>query len=159
MTHQTTMLKGIVHGKTIEFERDLGLPDGEEVRVTLQRAGPPPAEETSEDLPRAELWADRLIFDSSVLPGERIVKGTTLAAEALVAELEQGQGDEEMLGAHPELTREDVTALRVYARVPVGFRLSFGAWAEDGEELDRYIESVYQRRRVQQRPPLESFEP
>jgi uncharacterized protein (DUF433 family) len=160
VTSQATVFKGIVHGKTIELEQELDLPDGEAVTVMVRRTQPtPPPEEGLGELPRAELWADRLVFDSSVLPGERIVEGTRLAAEALVAELEQGRGDEEMLQAHPELTREDLAALRVYARVPVGFRLSFGAWAEDGEELDRYIESVYERRRVRQRPPLESFEP
>ena len=67
MTDQTTMLKGIVHGRTIEFERDLGLPDGEEVKVTLHRAGPPPAEETCENLPRAELWADRRVYEKPPL--------------------------------------------------------------------------------------------
>jgi uncharacterized protein (DUF433 family) len=101
------------------------------------------------------LWADRIVLESSVSPDERIVKGTRLAAEALVAELEQGQSDEEILSAHPEPSIEDVKALRAYARVPVGFRLSFGAWADDGDELDRYIKSVYERRRARQRRPFE----
>lgn len=31
-------IKGIVHGKTIVLERDLGLPDGQEVKVEIQAA-------------------------------------------------------------------------------------------------------------------------
>jgi uncharacterized protein (DUF433 family) len=184
----STVFKGIVHGNTIKLEGELGIPDGQEVTVIVQTPrpaecppkrlppgegirrssgawaeggaiDPPPTQGTPEDLPRAELWADRLVFDPAVLPGERIVKGTNLAAEALVAEIEQSRNDAEILRAHPELTPEDVRALRAYARVPAGFRLSFGAWAEDGDDLDRYIKSVYERRRVQQRRPIESFDP
>ena len=36
MTQGKTVLKGVVHGKTIELEGESGLPDGEEVTVTLQ---------------------------------------------------------------------------------------------------------------------------
>ncbi len=188
MVSQPTAFRGTVHGKTITLDRELGIPDGQEVTVIVQPAGsaefaserrspeealrrpsgeqaegserqPPPSREGPDDIPRAELWADRLVLDPAVLPGERIVKGTKLAAETLVAEIEQGQSDKQMLSAHPELSIEDVRALRAYARVPIGFRLSFGAWAEDGDELDRYIGSVYERRRAQRRRPIESFDP
>ena len=113
-----TALTGVVHGKVIELERELGLPDGQTVRVTVtpQYATIVPPEPIPEDIPRAELWLDRLIFDSSVLPGVRIVEGTKLAAESLVAEIEQGASDDTLLRAHPELTMGDVEALRVYAR-------------------------------------------
>ncbi len=66
-------------------------------------------------VPGVERWAGRLIFDSTISPTERIVKGTRLPAEMLVAELEEGCRDEQMLEAHPELTREDLAALRAYA--------------------------------------------
>jgi hypothetical protein len=36
MTSAPAVLKGIVHGKTIELERDPGLPDGQEVSVVVQ---------------------------------------------------------------------------------------------------------------------------
>lgn len=36
MTTGTVTLKGVVHGKTIELEHDPGLPDGQEVSVTVQ---------------------------------------------------------------------------------------------------------------------------
>lgn len=185
MANHKAVFRGIVHGNTIQFEEELGLPDGHEVTVTVQPPDLPwkrlpPGEgirrsagawaedcgtrpilppEGAENLPGVKSWADRLVFDSSVSPTERIVKGTNLAAEALVAEIEQGRDDHEMLDAHPELSIEDLRALRAYALVPLGFRRSFGAWAEDGDELDRYIQTVYERRRVVQRRPIESSEP
>ena len=155
MLQQTMRLKGVVRGKTIELEEEAGLPDGQTVTVRLEPIKPIPPERSPDEIPKLELWVDRLVFDSSVLATERIVKGTKLAAEALVAELEQGRSDEDLLRDHAELAQEDVIALREYARVPVGLRRSFGAWAEDAEELDRYIESVYRERRTMQRRPLE----
>ena len=141
-------LKGVVHGSVIELDRDLGLPDGQTVAVSLQYATIVPPEPIPEDIPRAELWLDRLVFNSSVLPGVRIVKGTKLAAEALVAEIEQGASDDSLLQAHPELTAADVEALRVYARVPEWIRRTAGAWAEDAEELDEYLEWTHQQRKI-----------
>jgi uncharacterized protein (DUF433 family) len=148
MLNEATVLKGIVHGKTIELDRAPNLPDGQAVTVKLEPIKPIPPERSPEEIPKLELWVDRLVFDSSVHPTERIVKGTTLEAEALVAELEVGRTDEEILRDHSELMQEDLVALREYAKMPVGLRRSYGAWAEDGEELDRYIESVYQERRA-----------
>ena len=36
MTSTPAILKGIVHGKTIELEQEPGLPDGQEVSVVVQ---------------------------------------------------------------------------------------------------------------------------
>jgi hypothetical protein len=36
MTSTPAVLKGVVHGKTIELEREPGLPDGQEVSVVVQ---------------------------------------------------------------------------------------------------------------------------
>lgn len=88
MPYEGTVFKGIIHGKTIELAQEPGIPDGQEVSVTVQPSTR--AKDTPEYLP----------------PGE-------------------------------------------------GIRRSSGAWAEEAEELDRYIESVYERRRVMQRQPLE----
>jgi uncharacterized protein (DUF433 family) len=151
MANAPSVHKGVIHGKIIELEHEPGLPDGQSVTVTIERMEPTSAAPGLDELPRVELWIDHLVFDSSVLPGERIVKGTHLAAEALVTEMEQGRTDEELIQAHPELTRDDVQALRHYARVPVGLRRSFGAWAEDAEELDQYQEWTRQRRKLRRR--------
>jgi hypothetical protein len=93
----------------------------------------------------------RLVYDSAIDPLERIVKGTRLQVEALVAELEVTRSDEDLLKAHPELTVEDVQALHNYAKWPVGLRRSFGAWAEDAEELDQYLEWTRQQRKINRR--------
>ena len=113
-------IHGVIHGKTIELECEPGWPDGETVAVTIKHAASSEATTKRGETPSVELWVDRLIFDSIILPGERIVKGTRLAAETLLGELKQSQSDEELLQAHPELTREDLAALHHYARTPVG---------------------------------------
>ncbi len=60
MTTETVVFKGVVHGKTIELERDPGFPDGQEVSVTVR----PPAH-ARQKLPPGEglrrsagAWAD-----------------------------------------------------------------------------------------------------
>jgi uncharacterized protein (DUF433 family) len=141
-----TTMHGVIHGKTIELEREPGLPDGQAVAVTIQSV-----DKAAQELPRAELWMDRLVFDRSAHPLERVVKGTRLTAEALASEIAQGRSDDEMLQAHKELVKEDLAALRHYARAPVGLRRSFGAWAEDAEELDKYLEWNRQQRKIGRR--------
>jgi hypothetical protein len=53
----TTSIKGIVHGKVIQLDQEPGLPDGQEVSVTLQPISPairPGPTGASPDLPRWE---------------------------------------------------------------------------------------------------------
>jgi hypothetical protein len=76
-----------------------------------------------------------------------VIKGTGLPVEVLVAELHEGKSDAELLQAHPELTREDIAALRNYARWPVGLRQSFGAWADEAKEVDEYLTWARQNRK------------
>lgn len=147
----TTVFEGVIHGKTIELDQEPGFPDGQAVAIELRplevkRPGIPPVE-----IPPAETWMDRLVYDSTVAPGERIVKGTRLAAEALVAELGMGRSEAELLQAHSELTSEDVAALRNYALSPVTLRRLFGAWADDAEELDQFLEQTRQLRKMRRR--------
>jgi hypothetical protein len=80
MSEMTTVLRGVVHGKTIELEEEPGLPDGQIVTITVTV---PPLAAPRKKLP----------------PGE-------------------------------------------------GIRRSAGAWAEDAEELDQYLEQVRQQRKV-----------
>jgi uncharacterized protein (DUF433 family) len=142
-----TTLFGVIHGKTIELEQEPDWPEGERVAVTIQHA----VTSNTGSIPGVEQWAGRLVFDSTISPTERIVKGTRLPAEMLVAELKKGFHDDQMLETHPELTREDLAALRAYAEAPIGIRRSFGGWAEDAEELDEFLEWNRQRRKLSRR--------
>ncbi len=93
-------------------------------------------------------WLERFTVDPSIALGKLLVKGTRLRVEDLVDLVEQGRSDEELRGRHPELTAEDVDAVRHYAKAPEGLRKSFGGWAEDAEELDRYLEWTRQNRKL-----------
>ncbi len=148
MPDNAGVLTGVVHGRVIELERDPGLPDGQTVTITLHYATIVPSEPMPKDIPAPESWLERLVFDSSVLPGIRIVKGTKLVAESLVTEVEEEASDDALLRAHPELAVEDVKALRAFARVPAWIRHTAGAWAEDAGELDDYLETTRQQRKV-----------
>ena len=61
MSHVSAVLKGTVHGKTIELEAESGLPDGQEVTVRLE---PAPGKRGTDSGPLAALkraagsWAD-----------------------------------------------------------------------------------------------------
>jgi uncharacterized protein (DUF433 family) len=147
MAASISLLKGIIHGKTIELDMEPGLPDGQPVTVAIQRI----EESAPSQMPNVETWCDRIVFDSAVSPTEKVVKGTRLQAEALVAELQQGSSDEDFLKCHPELTIDDLAALRNYARSPLGLRRAFGGWAEDAEELDRYLAWIRENRTSRRR--------
>jgi uncharacterized protein (DUF433 family) len=142
MSNSISTIWGIIHGKTIELEREPGLPDGLKVSVQLRPEEPPPK------------WLERLIVDPSVAPGKLVIEGTRLLADDLVRLVEEGRSDEDLRRLHPELTAEDVDTVRQYAKVPAGLRQSFGGWAEDAEELDEYLEWTRQNRKLM-RPEIE----
>lgn len=99
----SSVLKGTIHGKTIELERAPGLPDGQEVTVTLAPAPASPRSFLSEENQRR--WAEAWAQVKDLPPGE-------------------------------------------------GLRRAAGAWAEDAEEVDRFVDWVYRERDLD-RPPLE----
>ena len=145
-----SIFKGVIHGKTIELDREPNIPNGEAVTVAVQRDSP--AASSPGPVPSVESWCQRIVFDSTISPTEKVVKGTRLLAEQLLTELLLGgKSDEEFLKAHPELTPEDVAALRNFGQTPVGLRRSFGGWAEDALELDKYLEWTRQNRKIRRR--------
>jgi hypothetical protein len=97
-------LRGIVRGRTIELETEIGLPDGQNVTVLVEA-----------------------ITNSSLVP---IAKTETQRrwnmAQAEVAHLQPGEG----------------------------LKRSFGAWADDADELDNYLKVNRQRRKIS-RPGIE----
>jgi uncharacterized protein (DUF433 family) len=124
----------------------LGLPEGHVIEVTVKTC--PDVESTQEPPP---WWLDRLAVDPAGKPGKFVIKGTQLSADGLVALIEEGKSDEELLRVHPELAPLDVDALREYAKVPPGLRQSFGAWADDADDLDVYLEWTRQQRKLPRR--------
>lgn len=131
--------QGVIHGKTIELEQELGFAEGQRVAVDVRLVDEPPA------------WLERLVVDPAVNPGKLVIKGTRLLVDDLVRLVEEQQNERELRQLHPELTPEDLEAIRQYARVPAGLRQSFGGWAEDAEELDKYLEWTRQQRKVRRR--------
>jgi uncharacterized protein (DUF433 family) len=132
-------LQGVIHGRTIELEQEVGLAEGQRVAVDVRVVDDPPA------------WLERLVVDPAVNPGKLVIKGTRLLADDLVRLVEERRNDLELRQLHPELTSADWEAIRQYARVPAGLRQSFGGWAEDAEELDKYLEWTRQQRKVRRR--------
>jgi uncharacterized protein (DUF433 family) len=96
-------------------------------------------------------WLEHFVVDSAVMPGKLLVKGTRLLAEDVALLVEEGRSDEELRRLHPELTSEDVEAIRQYARVSASLRRAFGGWAEDVKELDEYLEWTRQQRKISRR--------
>jgi len=135
-------MQGVIHGKTIELEREPGLPEGQRVAVDVCPLDEPPA------------WLERFVVDPTVLAGKFVIKGTRLLVDDLVQIVEEGRSDDELRQVHPELTPIDIEAVRHYARVPEGLRRSFGGWAEDAEELDKYLDWTRQQRKAR-RPEVQ----
>lgn len=133
-------IHGVIHGKTIELSEAPALPDGQRVVVQVQPEMEPPPK-----------WTERFTVDPTVALGKLIVKGTRLLAEDMAALIDQGRSDEELRRLHPELTLDDVEALREYVKTPANLRSLFGAWAEDAEELDKFLAERRQHRKLKRR--------
>jgi uncharacterized protein (DUF433 family) len=145
-----TTFRAKLHGRTIELPWELGLPEGHVIEVTIRTC--PEVEGTMEPPP---WWLERFEVNPAVVPGKYVIRGTELRADALVSLVEERKSDEDLLQAYPELTPQDVRAVREYAKVPLGLRQSAGAWAEDAEELDQFIEETYRLRRESRREAIE----
>jgi len=137
-------LKGVIRGKAIELSEETGLPEGQEVTVDIQPilARQPVPE------PPVPWWLARLDVNPGVRPGKLVIKGTSLLADELVARLGEGWDEPKLLRSYPELTPEDIAAVREYGRLPLEMRRCFGAWADDAAELDEYLEWNRQQRKV-----------
>jgi uncharacterized protein (DUF433 family) len=65
------------------------------------------------------LYQERIIADPRILAGKPVVKGTRIAVDLVLEELARNPAIEELLAAHPDLTRNDVQACLAYARAIV----------------------------------------
>jgi uncharacterized protein (DUF433 family) len=62
---------------------------------------------------------ERIVADPRILAGKPVVKGTRIAVDLVLEELAQNPDIDELLAAHPDLTRDDVQACLAYARALV----------------------------------------
>jgi uncharacterized protein (DUF433 family) len=132
-------IHGVIHGKTIELERESGLPEGQRIAVDLRPIDEPPA------------WLERFTVDPAIRSGKFVNKGTPLLVDDLLQLVDEGRGDEDLRQTYPELSTADLEGVRNYARVPEGKRRSFGGWAEDAKELDEYLDWTRQQRKLRRR--------
>src|SRR5207248_3299600 len=66
------------------------------------------------------LYRERIITDPRILAGKPVVKGTRIAVDLVLEELSHNPDIEELLAAHPDLSRTDGTyrcALRTHRRL------------------------------------------
>ena len=70
-------IQGVIRGKTIELEREPGLPEGLRVAVEVSPSNEPPA------------WLERFVVDPTVRPGKFVIKGTRLLVDDLVQMVEE----------------------------------------------------------------------
>ena len=59
--------------------------------------------------------ATQIVFDPTVMTGKPVVAGTRLTVEHILDELAAGTPVEQLLAAHPRLTRKAVSAALAFA--------------------------------------------
>ncbi len=105
MTGSPSTLRGVIRGRTIELDQEAGLPDGQEVAVTV----------------------------------EPVTKWIPLRPGVFVSEEASRRWDEAWAEVKDLPPGE-------------GLRRAFGAWAEDAEEVDRFLEWTRAQRKLERRP-------
>ena len=65
------------------------------------------------------LYRERIVTDPRILAGKPVVKGTRIAVDLVLEELSHNPDINELLAAHPDLTRTDVQACLAYAQALV----------------------------------------
>ena len=57
----------------------------------------------------------RIEIDREIMAGKPVIKGTRITVEHIMRELVNGWTEEDLLDAHPRLTRDDIRAALAYA--------------------------------------------
>jgi uncharacterized protein (DUF433 family) len=71
------------------------------------------------DTDEQRLYHEHIVADPRILAGKPVVKGTRIAVDLVLKELAQNPDVDELLAAHPDLTRTDVQACLAYAKALV----------------------------------------
>jgi uncharacterized protein (DUF433 family) len=61
-------------------------------------------------------YQDRIVADPRILAGKPVIKGTRIAVDLVLEELSFNPDVNELLAAHPDLTRADIQACLAYAK-------------------------------------------
>jgi uncharacterized protein (DUF433 family) len=61
------------------------------------------------------VYHQRIVADPRILAGKPVIKGTRIAVALVLEELSLNPDINELLAAHPDLTRDDVQACLAYA--------------------------------------------
>src|SRR5262252_5369188 len=64
-------------------------------------------------------YQEPIVTDPRILAGKPVVKGTRIAVDLVLEELSHNPDVNELLAAHPDLTRDDVQACLAYAQAIV----------------------------------------
>jgi uncharacterized protein (DUF433 family) len=68
-------------------------------------------------------WRDKIVIDPAIHHGEPCIKGTRVPVSVIVGSIADGDTAEEIIGAWPQLTGDDVkAALKFAAEKVVGTR-------------------------------------
>lgn len=59
-------------------------------------------------------WRERIAVSPDVLAGKPVVRGTRISVELVIEQLAAGWSVEDILGNHPTLSAEDVSACLAY---------------------------------------------
>ena len=64
----------------------------------------------------AEMYDQQIVSDPDVMMGKPVVAGTRVTVELILEKLAAGESIEEILDAHPRLTREGIQAALAFAK-------------------------------------------
>jgi uncharacterized protein (DUF433 family) len=59
-------------------------------------------------------WQQHIEINSAIMMGKPVIKGTRVTVENIVEELASGYSFEEIIKAHPRVTKEDIQAALHY---------------------------------------------
>ena len=62
------------------------------------------------------MYEQRIVSDPNIMMGKPVVAGTRVTVELILEKLAAGESIEEILNAHPRLTREAVQAALAFAK-------------------------------------------
>ena len=60
-------------------------------------------------------YTDRIVTDQKIMLGKPVIKGTRITVELILKKLSEGMSLDEVIQAHPHLTREDILAALSYS--------------------------------------------